>query len=639
MTKLMLSGLLILLISLPGFAFTERNSLQKVVTAEKLNHTLIRNQEWVPFPTYDDRAGWAELMGKYQTDYIKKGERSLNYNWKTIKASDYLEYTRSGNRNIMQDPYNANRNALLALTMAELAEGKGRFMDQIVNGVFFMCEQTSWVLSAHLSAQEIKGSLPDYREQVIDLGSGEAGAMLSWIYFFFNKEFDKVHPIIAPRLRHELQERILDAYMNTDKYWWLGFNYKPGTIINNWNPWCNFNVLQSFLLLENDPVKLNQAIEKTVRSVDQFMNYNHADGGCEEGPSYWDHAAGKLYDYLKLLNMATGNQLGLFNDPLVKHMGEYIAHSYVGNDWVINFADASAKGGGGADLIFRYGKAVESTLMMNHAAYLRDVRKASVIGGGAQLFRIFESLQFAEELNNYTYTPTVAPDKWYPETQFCYIRNKKFVLASKGGNNNESHNHNDVGTFSLYYNQTPMFIDAGVGTYTRQTFGKERYSIWCMQSNYHNLPLINGYAQVNGAEYQARETEYNKKKKSFRLDIAKAYPADAGINHYYRKYTLQNNGLIIEDSFDLQNPTTENQVNFLVWGKPDITQQGAIGIFSENEKLVLHYDKSLFTVSTEAIPQPDTRLSKVWGKEIYRITLTAKRISTKGNYIFTINEK
>ena len=32
------------------------------------------------------------------------------------------------------------------------------------------------------------------------------------------------------------------------------------------------------------------------------------------------------------------------------------------------------------------------------------------------------------------------------------------LLAAKGGFNNESHNHNDVGTFSLYVNTIPVFI-------------------------------------------------------------------------------------------------------------------------------------------------------------------------------------
>ncbi len=60
----------------------------------------------------------------------------LNYEWKVIRATDYLEYERSGERNIMQNPYEANRKAINALMLAELAEGKGRFIDQLINGAF-----------------------------------------------------------------------------------------------------------------------------------------------------------------------------------------------------------------------------------------------------------------------------------------------------------------------------------------------------------------------------------------------------------------------------------------------------------------------------------------------------------------------
>ena len=48
----------------------------------------------------------------------------LNYEWKVIRATDYLEYERSGERNIMQNPYEANRKAINILMLAELAEGK-----------------------------------------------------------------------------------------------------------------------------------------------------------------------------------------------------------------------------------------------------------------------------------------------------------------------------------------------------------------------------------------------------------------------------------------------------------------------------------------------------------------------------------
>ena len=125
-------------------------------------------------------------------------------------------------------------------------------------------------------------------------------------------------------------------------------------------------------------------------SVDKFINYTHSDGACEEGPSYWGHAAGKMYDYLQLLYDGTGGKISLFDQPIIKNMGEYIARSYVGNGWVVNFADASAKGGGDAPIIFRYGKAVGSDVMMQYAAYLNSLSTRKSLSSGRDMFRTYK---------------------------------------------------------------------------------------------------------------------------------------------------------------------------------------------------------------------------------------------------------
>ena len=40
-------------------------------------------------------------------------------------------------------------------------------------------------------------------------------------------------------------------------------------------------------------------------------------------------------------------------------------------------------------------------------------------------------------------------------------------LSAKGGNNGESHNHNDVGSFVLYCDGKPAVIDVGTGVYEK----------------------------------------------------------------------------------------------------------------------------------------------------------------------------
>lgn len=640
--RLVVSFLMLFGFLIQAQAYTEKNLLQKHTDLKSLEKVLIMNQKWVPYPTYEDRAGWDKFLGDYKELYIKQGEKKLNYQWKVIKATDYIEYERSGSRNIMENPFDDNNKAIATLVMAELAEGKGRFIDQIINGVFHSCEMTSWALSAHLGAQRSGRSLPSNKEHIIELTSGDLGSLLSWTYYFFNKEFDKVNPIISERLHSELQKRILDTYMNEDRFWWMAFNWKQGDMINNWNPWCNFNVLQCYFLLENDREKLAKAVFRTIISVDKFLNYTNSDGACEEGPSYWGHAAGKLFDYLQMLYDGTGGKVSIFKEPMIKNMGEYISRSYVGNGWVVNFADASAKGGGLASTIFRYGKAVGSEEMMHFAAYLNsltDSKKGleSDISFGRDIFRGLQTILYHKELLKETPSHTNAPYTWYPETQFCYMNNKSgLFFAAKGGYNNESHNHNDVGTFSLYLNTIPMFIDAGVGTYTRQTFSSERYSIWAMQSNYHNLPMINGVPQKFGSKYKATDVLFNSKTRTFSADIANAYPQEADAKSWVRSYTLDKEKLKITDTFALKNAKQNSRINFLTWGKVDISVSGKILVEVQGQKVALLYDKKVFTPSIETIKLDDSRLSNVWGQEIFRISLIAKNLKIKGTYKYEI---
>ncbi|WP_236974045.1 heparinase II/III domain-containing protein [Membranihabitans maritimus] len=624
------------------YSYESRNLLQTKITPEELKSVLQTHKEWVPYPSYKDRKGWDKLTNGIKYDLISKGEEYLDYDWKVVKFTDYTEFEKSGSRVIMQRPFGQNNSAMAALVMAELAEGKGRFIDQIINGTWFACEMTTWVLSAHLPSFQSNGrSVPDPYEYTIDLTAGDLGSFYSWVYYFFKDEFDKSSPLIAKRLRHNIEDRILTPYMERSDFWWQALDGREGRMVNNWNPWCNFNVLTCFLLMEEDPDRLANAVYRSMRSVDEFINYTHEDGACEEGPSYWGHAAGKMFDYLDILSMATSGKVEIYDQPIIHNMGEYIGRSYVGDGWVVNFADASARGGGDKYVIYRYGKSVGSDEMKHFAAYLfhRDQMDKS-IPSGRDIFRSLEALlvqpelkETKPELPRFQYT-------WYPQTEFCYFKTESgFYFAAKGGYNGESHNHNDVGTFSLYLDNIPFFIDAGVGTYTRQTFSSERYSIWTMQSNYHNLPVINGYAQKEGSEFKATGVDFDPGNPSFSLNLAKAYKPEAGIKEWKRSYSVNDKDEIeIRDKFELNNPEINNEINFMTWSKPIIAHPGVIELRKDGKSVQLSYNDKIFEVRSEAIFIDDERLSRVWGERIYRLTLKAKTLSTNGKYFFKISK-
>lgn len=318
-------------------------------------------------------------------------------------------------------------------------------------------------------------------------------------------------------------------------------------------------------------------------------------------------------------------------------MGEYISRSYVGKGWVVNFADAAAKGGGDAAIIYRYGKAVNSKEMMGYAAYLDKISEKPELYFRRDIYQTLQTVRYHKEMLQVVPKHEIALNTWYPETQFCYMKdNNGFFLAAKAGHNNESHNHNDVGTFSLYLDATPLFIDAGVGTYTRQTFSKDRYTIWSMQSNYHNLPMINGVAQKEGAEYKGTKVLFDAQKRTFTANIATAYPKEANVENWTRSYTLRNGKLVINDQFQLTKALKNNELHFLTCGKVDASVLGQIKITVNGKSVVMLYDKKVFTAQIDTIALTDKRLTSVWGNELYRINLQAINLEQRGNYKFEI---
>ncbi|MDE5561740.1 MAG: heparinase II/III-family protein [Bacteroidaceae bacterium] len=632
MKRLLAIAAMVLLV-LSASAYTERNLITSRVTKDALRDVLVPDQKWVNLPAYSDRAGWDALLGENRDFYIKRGERALSHEWPRVKATDYLEYERSGNRTIMENPLDANNNAVADLLLAELAEGKGRFTDQLVNGVYAAAEMTSWALSAHIPAIKPGRSLQPYDRHVIDLVAGDMGTLYSWVHYFMKTEFDKINPEISRRLRHELKTRVLDPYLEYDKWWWDGSRNYNGRMLNNWNPWCQSNVLMTAMLMENDKDRYTDIVYNTMLGVDKFLNYIKGDGACEEGPSYWGHAAGKTFDYVDMLCLATGGKVNISNEKLIRDMGEYIARSYVGDGWVVNFADASARGGGDPYLVYRYGKAADSDLLKSFAALMLTGKKAPA--NGRDIYRTLAAFSIVSELKEYVAEFRRPPYTWYPETEFCYISTpRNLFFASKGGFNDESHNHNDAGTFSVWADNFPIIIDAGVGTYTRQTFSRERYSIWTMQSGWHNLPVVNGYEQPYGRKFKASDVKAGKN--SFALNLANAYPAEAGINSWTRAYSVKGREVKVTDRFDLKETKAPNVVNFLSWGTIDTSKPGVVTIDADGHKASLTYDASQFDVSITDKELPDTRLSNVWGPKITRISLTDKKPARKGFYSYTI---
>ncbi|MBQ7194016.1 MAG: heparinase II/III family protein, partial [Bacteroidales bacterium] len=585
------AALLVLCLGLNAAAQQTRTILQKELNTVDTCR-ISSDGKWFPYPAYSDREGWDRLTGEHRAQIIAVGERYLNYKWQVIPPTAYLAFERTGSRSEMEAIDGANFVALTSLTFAELAEGQGRFIDQIINGMFLMTERTTWIFSAHQVTQKTKRSLPDARDIFIDLCSQRWGLQLALCLHFLRAEFDAVDPSISAAVDRALDRHIFKPYLDKTLYkenHWLGFTLKEGAATNNWSPWCNSNVLLTFLLEDHNRQEVLQAVTQAARSVDIYLDTNKYDGGCDEGPSYWDRAAASVYDYLRVMSDATGGEFDCWDDPQVQAMALYKSRVMIGDGWTVNFGDGSARSMGSIAVLYRFGKDTGVKELSNCSLYMAGLLSPSTFGhvglDFSDLYRSLETLRYAQSFSEDAsealqkaggdmdvalaqLREDVPQSTWYPQTEHLFMHNGRgWFLGAKGGHNAESHNHNDVGSCVFFIDNIPVLADAGVGIYTRETFiGKYRYRIWSMQSQWHNLPVINGISQHNGRTYCSKNASFDARKRVFSLDIAGAYTDSTAAKSWARTYTLGTSSLVISDRFELSERHASDVEHFLVQG-------------------------------------------------------------------------
>ena len=628
--------ILLLFVALVFSSYSEgkRDLLQNEAKQIGLEKTLLSDFAELGFPTYKSRDFWNSLPEEIEKQYIQSAEKYLDYDWPAVKATDYLEIIRSGDRR--QGAYAAPRAALMALVMGELAEGKGRYIDQIVNGVWYYSEQTWWGWSAHLTLQKAPHGLPDVNEPVIDLGVGEIANILSWTWFLFKDEFNKIHPLIASRLKDEIMKKAVIPYYERDDFWWQGLDGSRS--VNNWNPWTNHNMLTAILILEDDQAQKIKGVQKVVRSLDAFTNDYPADGGCDEGPSYWGRAGASLYQCLDLLKRATNGKFDLYDNQLIQNMGSYVYKAYISYPYFTNFADADATTGGRPQIIYSYGKDIGDPIMQKFGAFLAKKQDWGKEAPGGKVDEQIMQLMFLDELSNAKAEEPLISDFWLPDLQVAGARDEEgsgdgFFFAAKGGHNNESHNHNDLGTCVMYFNGKPCLVDIGRETYTAKTFSSRRYEIWTMQSQYHQLPKINGVDQKEGREFIATNSSFkaDSKKAVFSTDISKAYPENAHVEKWMRTYTLERGKkFTITDNYELKELTDKpTTLNFVTSNKVVEKDPGVLLLEGDGFTMELKYNSKTLSPKIEVIPITDSGLKRYWDT-ITRIVLEIKNPRTKG---------
>lgn len=575
-----------------------------------------------------------ELVPEKMAKFTEKAEEYLDEPIQFLPLSVYREFKLIGNRSNFEKLYFSRRNMLFALSLAEYYENKGRFTSKICDLVWAILEETSWILPAHArtNPEDPMADIPPvYDEETlhgIDLFSAATASLLTTVLCYNREALDSISPIIAEKLTYEIRKRTIKPYLNYN-FSWTG---EYGNRTNNWNPWIISNVLFVAAMLEDNEYDRASVVLRAMKHLDNYAEGLPDDGGCDEGPNYWGSAGGALFDCCELIYDMTGGYVDVFSHPHLRLIGEYEVKMNINGNRFVNFADANASIAPNGYKIWRFGKRTGSEML---EAYGRMITKQTPteFPANRRMYCALKDLVMRADMD--AEVTRAAKLVWFPDLKVFISREsedtaKGMFIAIKGGHNRESHNHNDVGHFIIYYNGNPVIIDPGRCGYNATTFGKLRYTNWNVQSHYHNLPAFDGFGENPGAQYRSTRELFDEENSTVSMGLEEAYDKNAGVVSFTRTAQLDGSEAIIKDDIVLD---CEREMDFrlMTHVEPKLIEDGKIELA---EGRVMFYDKSL-ACEIEPFEPTNMNAEALWGSPfLYRIHLRVRAREFHGEIRF-----
>ena len=596
---------------------------------------------FAPVPTARDTFWRTQIPSDMIQDYIELGNHYLGKPWLPIPNHLFAEYKTIGNRTNYESRCFALRRQLACLVMAEIMEYKGRFIDDIINGLDYFVSEIWWGVPAHYPESHLIASV-----QTVDLFNAATANLLAWTIYMLQPEIEKKDIRICRLIREEINRRILVPAMSRECSW------KKKR--DNWNPWICSNWISCVLFCEKDRNSQIEAIRQILECMDLFYDGYTSDGGCDEGVLYWGKAVASFYDCLLLLGLASNNYISLVGDKKLQLMEHYPLRMYIGNHFFVNFADSKPQTLLLPQVCLPFGNYTNDSIMMQYAMavahkYNYQQKPSFLFNISGNFPVISRELLFLSKYHSFKDIIPAEPftlDEYLENLEVCTARSWEgrkdgLYVAVKGGHNAENHNHNDVGSYVVYDNGNPVLIDIGQGIYTAQTFSPQRYELFNCRSAFHNVPLINGFEQHYGKMYKATNNRYKKTAKfsTYTLDIAKAYPDEAGVLKWERTIRLnRKKNIIISEKYVLNEFKGQTKIVLICFGKPEYVGHGLINIIDGNVIHHLRFNPKLLKPEIEFLKYEDASIRNTWkGNDIYRIFLDIISQSTRGMVSYSID--
>lgn len=608
---------------------------------------LVAPDDALPVPPADDRTVWGS-GGSVDTvavaEILQRAQADRAQPWPVPLATAAARVHDDGDREGWESVVFERQRRLSRAAVAAARTLAGEALGEVLDGVWLLCEQSSWCWPAHDDALRTHGSvLPVVSDPYLDLGAGEVVGQLAWIDHLLGAPLEARYPGVRSRIRHEARVRVFEPFTRRRDWHWLGLDGD----VHNWNPWIHGNVLVAALRLLDAPdeaAERARIVALAIEGIDRYVTALPADGAIDEGYAYWWNGACRALEALDILRHATGGALDAADVPALRETVAFPHRMHLSDGWYLNLADGQARPPAAQPwhALHRAARAVGDPDAAAHAAAHRVAGEPAATEHEG-LGRLLRGITDPEWVGAAAATSPLPRDVWLASTEVLLARPRAgsaagLTFASKGGHNDEHHNHNDVGSFVVASDGVPVIVDAGRPTYTLQTFGPDRYDIWTMQSGWHNVPVIGGVEQGAGAGFAASGVEalITDASTSLAMDVSGAYPGVAAPWRRTVRLDREAGRVTVEDSWTSGGPTGGSSTSIRMLLAGDVRLEDV-------ETLIV---APLDGASPVRISWPpgvpaalvvreldDPMLSDVWGRSLTRLDLD---VTTRDHLVVTI---
>jgi hypothetical protein len=537
----------------------------------------------------------------------------------------YRLFEKNGDRLTFEGAYFGRRKQLFSTVLAYTLTKDKKYVPYIEEKLWEWCDLYSWELPAHYKMPKNKPEWDREPDETVALFSAESAFIFAEIISILGKDIDE---LLAYRLKKEILRRVIKPY-NSTSYWWEDAKM-------NWSSVCAGSVGAAAIYLALDVEELSLIIQRVLKSMEAFIEAFDKDGLITEGLSYWSYGFSFYVYFAELLKERTAGKIDLLNmDSKIKKIAELPQILQFPSGNFVNFSDSgSGKWRGDSGLFSRLEKALGVTgYNYDNSLNIYNDHTAKWCSMARRLF--WSSFEHKD-----TNVNTKEGSFYFAESQWLVDRrviNKESfaAFAAKGGNNDEPHNHNDLGHFILHYNGEDVFTDIGSPEYVKEYFRDEtRYDFLASSSHGHSVPVINGEAQSYGSKHYAEVLRHESSAVSTALgiDLTKGYACEE-LSSFKREFdwNYENLELTINDVFEFRKAGNEVREAFVTAKKPQLIGPGKVIIDTEKASAEVIYNEKLEC----SIEQCFYNNHKGERSCIYKVVFTAK-LDKFGEYTFKI---